>query len=255
MLNESHSVETPEQTNIEFTVAGVGSRSLALAIDSLIQACAIFVLLLVGGIWLAARVFGGIWLTAALVIAGFLLYYGYFALFEIFWNGQTPGKRQIGIRVIKDTGRRLTPLETIARNLLRIIDQIPGFYAVGMVVSLLNKQNKRIGDLVTGALVIREGSKSELNPAWYLHTPTRETLAPMGANLLTDDDVILIESFLQRRYELDPAIRYRMASQIFSRIEHKLTISPEDRGGVEHLLEAAVQERRDGNYGAVSNRN
>lgn len=244
-MNESHSVETPEQTNIEFTVAGIGSRALALTIDSAIQACAIFVLLVVGGIFLGARVFGGIWVTAALVIAGFLLYYGYFALFEIFWNGQTPGKRQIGIRVIKDTGRRLTALETIARNLLRIIDQLPGFYGVGMFVSLLNRQNKRLGDLVTGALVIREGSRSAPNPAWYLQSSTtRERRAPMGANLLTDEDVILIESFLQRRYELEPAIRYRMASQIFSRIERKLTISADDRGGVEHLLEAAVQERR-----------
>lgn len=228
-------------------MAGVGSRALALSIDTLIQGGAFLVFFLLGvitsGLWTAARA-AGIWFTAGLIIAAFLLYYGYFALFEIFWNGQTPGKRQAGIRVIKDTGRRLTPLETIARNLLRIIDQLPGFYAVGILVSLLNKQNKRVGDLVVGAIVVRESPASELRPIWHEDKPQRQRPAPLGAERLTDDDVILIESFLQRRYELDPGTRSRMASEIFRRVEGKLTVSADERPGVEHLLEAAVQERR-----------
>lgn len=249
MLNESHSVETPEQTTIEFTVAGIGSRALALAIDSLIQFGAILILLLGVILLLPVARRTGIWFTAIALIVGFTVYYGYFALFEIFWNGQTPGKRQIGIRVIKDTGRRLTPLETIARNLLRIVDQLPGFYAVAMVVSLLNRQNKRIGDLVTGALVVREGSKFELNPGWY-DTAVSESAAPIGASQLTDEDVILIESFLQRRSELGLAIRSRMAYQIFTRIEPRITVAYGEPGrrSIENLLEAAVQERRGGNY-------
>ena len=189
---ESHTIETPEQTNIEFTVAGVGSRALALLIDSLIQAG----VLLIGLLALTAFPPKGVWVVSAIVIILFLLYYGYFTLFEIFWNGQTPGKRKVKIRVIKDTGRRLNALETIARNLLRIVDQLPGFYAVAIAVSLLNKQNKRIGDLVAGSLVVREDSGAQVQPDWYEPEPARH--APLGAERLSDEEVILIESFLLR---------------------------------------------------------
>ncbi len=245
-FSESHSIETPEQTNIEFTVAGVGSRALALLIDSLIQT-AVGLVAFISFTLFAKGPAMGIWGITATVIVIFLLYYGYFTLFEIFWNGQTPGKRKVGIRVIKDTGRRLSALETIARNLLRIVDQLPGFYAVGIAVSLLNKQNKRIGDLVAGSLVVREGSGAQhMQPDWYDQTPARVRSIPLGAERLSEEDVILIESFLQRRYELDPGIRWRMANQIFRRVESKLTLSAEERPGVEHLLEAAVHERRGG---------
>ena len=244
-FSESHSIETPEQTNIEFTVAGVGSRALALIIDSLIQAAVGLVAFILFTL-LARGPAMGVWGITATIIVIFLVYYGYFTLFEIFWNGQTPGKRKVGIRVIKDTGRRLSPVETIARNLLRIVDQLPGFYAVGIAVSLLNKQNKRIGDLVAGSLVVREGSGSQMQPDWYQHTSVSQRSTLLGAERLSEEDVILIESFLQRRYELDPGIRWRMANEIFRRVESKLTVSPEERPGVEHLLEAAVHERRGG---------
>ena len=96
----------------------------------------------------------------------FALYYGYFAAFEILWNGQTPGKRAAGIRVIKESGRPLSAAETIGRNLLRIVDQLPGFYAIGIVTSLLNAQNKRFGDFVAGSIVVRESSLSAMRPSW-----------------------------------------------------------------------------------------
>jgi uncharacterized RDD family membrane protein YckC len=250
-FHEGHRVETPEQTQIEFTLAGIGSRALALIYDTLIQA----------GIFLIAALFLGlvasfpdvhlarVWGAAVLIVAAFLLYYGYFALFEIFRNGQTPGKRKLRIRVIKDTGRRLTAVESIARNLLRIVDQLPGFYAVGIAVSLLNKQNKRIGDFVAGAIVVREQSASISTLDWA-HGPEKLPLrAPLGAANLTDEEVLLIESFLQRRWELEGGIRWRLANEIFQRVAGKLTVSPEDRAGVEHLLEAAVHERRAAAYG------
>jgi uncharacterized RDD family membrane protein YckC len=247
-FSERHSIETPEQIHIEFTVAGVGTRALALIIDSLIQGACGLVLMLVLvliGISLRPAVRGSLtWAVAAVILAGFLLYYGYFIVFEILWNGQTPGKRRIGIRVIKDTGRRLTALETVARNLLRIVDQLPGFYAIGILASVMNKQNKRIGDLVAGALVIREASPQQLKRRWYVEDRAGEPGIPLGAERLSDEDLILVESFLGRRFELDPDTRSRMASQIFSRLESKLTVSDRDRAGVERLLETVVAERR-----------
>jgi uncharacterized RDD family membrane protein YckC len=249
-FSESHTVETPEQTNIEFTVAGVGSRFLALLIDALIQAA----VLIVG--FLAVSLFGlfGVatklplarsWILAAVVTGAFLLFYGYFIFFEIFWSGQTPGKRRIGLRVIKETGRRLSPIETVARNLLRIVDQMPGVYAVGIVVALLNKQNKRLGDFVAGSLVVREAFLSEIKRSWTASTaPAAVSHAAVGAERLTDEDLILIESFLQRRDQLDYVIRKRIATEIFSRVENKLTISAAERRNTETVLEAAAYQRR-----------
>ena len=249
-FQETHTVETPEQTNIEFTVAGVGSRALAFLVDSLIEGGVIMIGLILLGVFtsfsVAALRVTGAWVLAAFLLAAFLLYYGYFALFEFFWNGQTPGKRIVGIRVIKDSGRRLSAFETIGRNLLRIVDQLPGFYAVGILTSLLNRQNKRLGDLVAGAIVVRERKRAELTPSWHADQTTAKARGPLGAERLTDDELILIESFLARRWQLDPTIRWRMADEILRRLEGKLSFRPDERAGAEHLLEAAVAERRGG---------
>ncbi len=168
---DHHAIETPEQTVVSFDIAGIGSRFLALLVDSLIQGAAVIIALIAAGILGYTRALRGSPLTTAILVAGliafgFLLLYGYFILFEIFWNGQTPGKRAIGIRVIKDSGRRLTPIESMGRNLLRIVDQLPGLYAIGLLCAVLNRQNKRLGDLVAGSLVIREASLRDLKPVW-----------------------------------------------------------------------------------------
>src|ERR1700728_4001591 len=133
LLFDKHTIETPEQLRLDFAVAGIGSRFLALAIDSLIQIAvvvlAVIALAVVGTTrLLALRGQSLVWLLAVIGVLFFLLFFGYFAIFEILWNGQTPGKRMIGIRVVKDSGRPLTAAESIGRNLLRIVDQLPGFY-------------------------------------------------------------------------------------------------------------------------------
>lgn len=248
-LREELTIETPEQTDLEFAVAGIGSRFLALAVDTLIQFgagiaagfAAVFVL---GGI---ARAFpaASLWTAAILIIFYFLLYFGYYAFFEILWNGQTPGKRAAGIRVIKDTGRPLTPAEAIGRNLMRIVDWLPSLYAVGVVSALLNKQNKRLGDLLVGSLVVRESSFSDLKPVWQpAHPAGTLAAAPLGAANLSQEDLALLESFLHRRLELPPDVRYRMAEQIFRRIQPKLTLPPDNSLSVEAVLEALSYEQR-----------
>src|SRR5580658_8826695 len=149
VLFDKHTIETPEQIRLEFAVAGIGSRFLALAIDTLIQIGLGLVVLLVVFLSRTAGAFinlSGQWGVALLIAAVFLLIYGYFACFEILWNGQTPGKRIIGLRVVKNSGRPLTPAETIGRNLMRIVDQLPVFYAVGVIAALINSENKRLGD-------------------------------------------------------------------------------------------------------------
>ncbi|PYR74841.1 MAG: hypothetical protein DMF86_17240 [Acidobacteria bacterium] len=113
-------IETPEQITLEFALAGIGNRFLALAVDTSLQVAG-FVTLGLSALtasWLAAFTVPsiGAWAFAVLILAGFLLYYGYFAAFESFWSGQTPGKRLVGLRVIADSGRPVTALRDRDRD-------------------------------------------------------------------------------------------------------------------------------------------
>jgi len=246
-------IDTPEQTALDFAVAGIGSRFLALAIDTLIQILVGFVAGIAGsiliGLLVASSPRSSLWTAAVLVVFYFLLYFGYFAFFEIIWNGQTPGKRKIGIRVIKDSGRPLTAAESIGRNLLRIVDWLPLFYAVGMVCAVLTKENKRLGDLVAGSLVVREAAFSDLKPAWQAApvAPSGNAWPPMGADRLTVEEASLIDSYLSRRSSLEPYVQFRMADEILNRLKPKLTI-PADINisaySSDKILEALAFERR-----------
>jgi uncharacterized RDD family membrane protein YckC len=142
-------IEIPEQTALEFTLAGIGSRGLAVAIDSLLQIAVLIVLGVIGGLVAYAGFFprlGKQWVYAILIFAVFLLRFGYFALFETIWNGRTPGKRWTQLRVIMDSGRPIGTQGAMLRNLIRIVDELPTLYAVGIVTSLISPQNKGVGD-------------------------------------------------------------------------------------------------------------
>jgi uncharacterized RDD family membrane protein YckC len=239
-------IETPEQTALEFNIAGVGSRFLALALDTLIQISAVIILIIAGS-YLIHEVFpfasGATWTIALFGVLLFLVFIGYFAIFEAIWNGQTPGKRLIRIRVIKETGRPIVPSEAVARNLLRLVDQMPGFlYGVGIVSALISRQNKRLGDLVAGTIVVHEQDLRDFRPLWQ--APESPSVVNYGAEKLSAEEFSLIEAFLNRRTSLPPHVRFRMAEQIALRIKPKLTAPPEMMPASEKLLEALAAERR-----------
>jgi uncharacterized RDD family membrane protein YckC len=244
-LSDNHTIETPEQMSLEIGVAGIGSRFLALAIDTLIQvAIFLLTLLIVFFFALSGAATGASqnWLLAFYVAVGFFLFYGYFAAFEILWNGQTPGKRLVGIRVIKDSGRPLTAGETIGRNLLRVVDQLPFFYVVGIVSAVLTPQNKRLGDLLVGSILVRETSLADLKPLWR---PATESSVVVGSSsTLTIDDLTLIDTFLARRHSLSGDIRSRTAGQILVRLQPRLPADVDISQSPEALLEALSYEKR-----------
>lgn len=246
-------IETPEQTSLDFVIAGIGSRFLAILIDILIQTGIAIVAgfafaLMVGATSSSLGPKAGMWIAAFFILFYFLLYFGYYAFFEIIWNGQTPGKRKVGIRVMKDDGRPLTPAESIGRNLMRIIDWLPFFYGVGIISAFFSKGNKRLGDLVVGSLVVREVSLAELKPIWQTAPASVPSFSkgsgPLGADRLTPDQVALIESFLSRRSSMDHFLRRRMADEVFAKVRDKITIPPGNTLSSESLLEALSFERR-----------
>lgn len=243
-------IETPEQTSIEFPLAGIGSRFLAVLIDSLIQgAVAVALGLIFLGLGFGLRSAGlsgsralGIWILAILILVYFLLMYGYFILFEAIWNGQTPGKRLTHIRVIKDSGQPITAIDAVGRNLLRIIDQLPFAYGIGVLCAWINPQSKRLGDYVAGTVVVHEKPLETVAPQW--NTPAQASAHHYGANRLTPEEFALVETFLSRRSALDAGVRYDTAAGIVRRIEAKLMLPPEGKPSAEKLLEELSHERR-----------
>src|SRR5579863_5870946 len=162
------SIETPELVAIEMPLAGIGSRFIALLVDTLIWAAGLLLLGLVFyAISPAVEAFSQIsyqWQVAIWFFAIFLLNWGYFTLFEAFCNGQTPGKRVARIRVIQRSGRPIGFFESLARNLVRYVDQIPFFYAVGVITMFVTRQHQRLGDLAAGTLVVRD--REQETPLW-----------------------------------------------------------------------------------------
>jgi uncharacterized RDD family membrane protein YckC len=243
-------IETPEQTSIEFPLAGIGSRFLAVLIDTLIQIAVLIVLglIFVGlGFSFSATEFGqsstaAVWISAIPIFVYFLLMYGYFMLFESIWNGQTPGKRLTHLRVIKDSGQPITAIDAVGRNLLRLVDQLPVVYGIGVLCAWISPQSKRLGDYVAGTVVVHEKPFETVAPQWDARE--QSTTHQYGANRLTPEEFALVETFLSRRSALEAGVRYDTAAGIVRRIESKLTLPPEGKPSAEKLLEELSYERR-----------
>ena len=245
-------IETPEQVALELPIAGIGSRFLAVAIDTLLQiALAIGTVLALG---YGARMlpdavprFFTLLGPAAAILVLFCIYWGYFAFFEILWQGRTPGKRIAGIRVIHQTGRPMTSIECIGRNLMRGVDILPGMYGVGLITMLCNKQNRRLGDFVAGTLVVHDKALDSVTPTWG-EQGSAEALAP-ELRKLTPDDLVLIETYLNRRYEVDQVVRVTTAQRIVAIVAQKAGMAkPADQKDDDFLEGIARQLRNTASF-------
>jgi uncharacterized RDD family membrane protein YckC len=245
--DERLKIDTPEQIALELPLAGIGSRFLAVAIDTVLQAALYLagVLTLIvgpafgGGLVPLLRQMG----LALGVLFTFCVYWGYFAFFEIIWSGRTPGKRIAHIRVIKESGRPINVYEAIARNVLRAIDFLPAMYGVGVVVMMLNRHSRRIGDFVAGTVVVYEAAAEELAPGWRAAPDSAISNAAMTR--VTADELRLIETYLQRRFDLDPDVRDAMAEQIAHRITKTTGVACEPGQSVDDFLEGVARRVRD----------
>ena len=250
-VDDHHTIDTPEQTRLEFAIAGIGSRFLALTVDLLIQAAggAVLIIVVVLLSYTGLRnslPLSGQWIAALLIAFTFLAHFGYFTVFEILWRGETPGKRMVHIRVVKDSGRTLSASETILRNLMRIADQLPALYAVGILSALLTAQNQRLGDLMAGSIVVREASLSQMRPVWD-SAAAAGFVGARHSQQLSDDDLALIETFLARRSELSANVRSRMASEILEHLQARSTVYVDSGLSAESVLETLANGLRSRN--------
>lgn len=213
-------VATPERVTFQYQVAGIGSRFLAQTIDSLVI-FGIQLILLIGVVALGFISQNPTVAIAILILLSFLLLFGYFILSEAVWSGQTLGKRALRLRVVGDAGQPVTFSQAAIRNLVRIVDFLPAYYGVGLVVMFSNSQNKRLGDLAAGTLVVRERARISLEDLVRSLPP----IAPEGAPPAPAPAVSaapqmepglrrFVSSYARRRAELDPRLRLRLAESV-----------------------------------------
>jgi len=258
-------IDTPEQVELQFAVAGIGSRFVAQLLDMLII-CVTLVIEALLFVWAASNApqtqsaaldTAGKWFVAILIFLNFAFVVGYFALFEAYWHGQTPGKRVMKLRVIKDSGRQITFFEALARNVLRLIDFMPQIYLAGVITMLCNKQNKRLGDLAAGTLVVHESRDEQpLLPQHHAFLPVRETVEwknPVVSGVFAADavaklkaaDLVVIDTFFARALDLNMDVRATMALRIAQQMAVKMGVTlPE--GNPERALEAIAVAMRGG---------
>jgi uncharacterized RDD family membrane protein YckC len=265
LSSDQLSIETPELVAIEMPLAGIGSRFIALLVDYLIWGAGLMVLVLLAGLFLpgvsAFSKFSGQWAVAIIIFFVFLVNWGYFTLFEAFWNGRTPGKRVARIRVIQRSGRAIGLFESMARNLVRYVDWLPGFYAVGVIAVFATRQHQRLGDLAAGTLVVRD--REVESPLWGergARTFTAEIFAPSapipephtaltlpatGIAKLSAADLGVLEGFFSRRLDMSLPTRQALALRIASAIQAKSGLEAPAGASIETFLEATARQLRD----------
>ncbi len=200
---------TPENVEVTYELAGLGTRIRAAALDTLLQSMAIIAL------WIVIALIGiplgdamGTWLPAVGTLLTFVIFVGYFLFFETRWNGQTPGKRLTGARVMKDGGFPIDLRAAVVRNVVRLLDLLPGPYAVGFTSSFFSREYKRLGDYAAGTVVVRE--RPGAAPALELPPLIEDT----PANLPRIDELHAIRHFLDRRGDLGANGRQAMARRL-----------------------------------------
>jgi uncharacterized RDD family membrane protein YckC len=256
-------IETPELVPIEMPIAGIGSRFIAILIDYLIWGAAFVVLVLVGTVVFSSlSLLGRVstnWAIGIVFLVIFLFHWGYFTLFEALSNGRTPGKRVAKIRVIHRSGRAISFVESLARNLVRYIDSLPSMYAVGLVVMFLSRQNQRLGDMVAGTLVVRD--REVESPHWgELGSRTITAFAaatPMPAPhlgvalptpalaKLSISDLQVLEGFFARRLDMSLATRAALADRMAQALCSKSGLEIPPGTSVETFLEAVAHQLRE----------
>jgi uncharacterized RDD family membrane protein YckC len=221
---DQYTLETPENIEVDFELAGLGSRFCAMLIDTMVLGVIVLALVLLGVIlgfalprglgdhFRPSRVID--WLMAvvlALVMA--LVSGGYFIFFELLMRGQTPGKKAMRIRVIRDDGIPATVYDILVRNLLRMVDFLPFAYALGALVMFPNPLCKRLGDLAAGTIVVKEGQLDYRANADKKRPADPVAVAAANAEL-TAEERRVITGFLQRRAELLPEARRQLAERL-----------------------------------------
>src|SRR5438874_1407814 len=247
-LRQHHGIETPEHVDVQFELAGVGSRLAAGLLDLLLLLLGRLALWIGGGTIIgsmsSAPGMARSWLSAGMIILTFCFLWGYFTLFEALNGGRTPGKQALGIRVVMDTGRSITPAAAVVRNLVRFIDSyFPVPFAPALISMFLHPSNKRPGDMAAGTIVVRDHPTD-----WSLGgeppIPAGETAEPLEAGQpeRSEDESRVLDRFLGRINDLTPEVQVRITTDLVRRFEPRIPRRSADLQT--YLVTVFVEEQR-----------
>jgi uncharacterized RDD family membrane protein YckC len=230
-------LETPEQIGIEFELAGIGSRLLAALLDLLYMlvfliAAVVAVLAsltrddqvtrrLTENLARSESPTTGLSATATilLLLSVFVVQWGYYIIAEMVTKGSSPGKRTLGLRVIRDNGLPIGFSQSLLRNLVRLVDFLPWAYGVGLIAVFVSSRSQRLGDLVAGTLVVRvdKAKTAALATTYGWSRPQGH-----GGRLLTADERQLIVRYIDRTETLLPTARVQLAAAIATPLRTRL---------------------------------
>lgn len=249
-------VETPEQIAFSYSIAGIGSRAAAAALDALICVGTLVAIVLLMVFAMGLLHPGDIgagssasWLMAVYVLLQFAVIWGYYVVFEGIWDGQTPGKRAMKLRVVRDGGFAVTFGASAVRNLLRLVDAMPiPLYLVAIITAMLNRSRKRLGDIVAGTMVIKESRVD-------VRAPSRAPAHPAHARVatrLSDDEYTVLERYMLRRHSLEPERRSALMAALMTRLGAQL--SDDERASPAATLVRLYESERDARATGVASR-
>lgn len=259
------SLHVPEQVEVSYELAGLGSRFLAAVIDASIFTAAVAV---IGFAAWAIRSYatGDPFVSAftGWVVFGawILLGIAYNVYYELAAEGKTPGKRATGLRVISTEGAAVSFEQAAVRNILRIVDWLPVFYGAGVVSLLATGRNQRLGDLAAATMVVKERLEDVEEDVPLSHPTSRVPPAPLppevseelmhtvraGVRTVTREEEKTIRRFLERRFDLAPDARRRLATRLADALRQRFPgLDPSRLPNPESFLEViirAIDDRR-----------
>jgi uncharacterized RDD family membrane protein YckC len=251
--NPDYVISTPENVELHLEMAGLGNRILACLIDTAITyACLAVVLGIALGLcwllesmhlpWQQATMLN-IYVISATVMLSFILLLGYFIYFEARWQGQTPGKRIMRIRVVDENGAPVSMSSVWIRNLVRNVDE--GLFLIGLLFIMFDKKERRLGDFAGATLVIRERRMESL-VVKATFPESKSLVHHIDAGRINPEEYQIVASFLARRNKLDKTARQILAGQLKDYLTAKVSDGQMNSDNPEVFLEAvyfAYQER------------
>ncbi|HEV2362373.1 MAG TPA: RDD family protein [Acidimicrobiales bacterium] len=239
-FEERYATITPEGLRIDLELAGIGSRAVALFIDTLVIDASLLVIVLVAGL-VGASIHSGIGVfLAVLIVAAFLVNFGYFVAFELLSDGRSLGKRALGLRVVNLSGGAIGLRSSLIRNLMRLAEGPILAYLPAIIAVLISKKNQRLGDLAAGTIVIRQPRNAQ--PVWQQSATVQSAGGLYGAavrgasygpptygwdvSAVTTEELAVVRQFLWRANELPWEARQRIAADIAGRLMPKVVGYP-----------------------------
>lgn len=212
-------IDTPEGVTMTLPLAGVGSRFVAAGIDVAVQLLLIIAAAVLFGVYQVA----GAASDGVFAISFFLVFFVYDVAFEVLAGGRTPGKRATGLRVVRTGGQPVGFVASAIRNLLRVVDLLPGFYLAGIVSILVTRRNQRIGDLAAGTVVARAPlRRARLAPSAAEAAPLPASLAAWDVSAITTGELAAVRTFLERRHSLTHGARVDLARTMAARLRPRV---------------------------------